>query len=115
MRILILEDDPLIALDLRDIVEECGHEVIGLCDTISELRTLLDRAADFALLDVDLPDGKSYDLATRLSADRVPFAFLSGSRRGELPEHLRSARFVSKPYNAAAIRNMLACKDRLAS
>lgn len=115
MRILILEDDPLIALDLQMIVEGCGHEVTHLCGTLADLKASLDDAPDFAFLDVDLPDGKSYELASRLDERRVPFAFVSGSRPGEMPENLRHARFIPKPYNQAAIRNSLAREHRLAS
>ena len=114
MRIMILEDDPLIALDLQSIVEGCGHEVSHLCGTLAAMRASLDDALDFAFLDVDLPDGKSYELAARLDERRVPFAFVSGSRPGELPENLRHARFIPKPYNDAVIRNSLALDRRIA-
>lgn len=115
MRILILEDDPLIALDLQLIVEGCGHEVAHLCGSLADLRASLDDSPDFAFLDVDLPDGKSYELAARLHERHVPFAFVSGSRPGELPENLRHARFIPKPYSQAAIRNSLQTEHRLAS
>lgn len=115
MRILILEDDPLIGLDLQDIVETCGHRVIKLCETLAEFRTCLsDEAADFALLDVDLPDGKSYGLAAGLAERRIPFAFLSGSRPSEMPDSLRHVRFIAKPYAAAAIRSTLNADGRIA-
>lgn len=107
MRILILEDDPLIAIDLQCILEGCGHEVAGTADTLADMGRLIDGGVDFAFLDVDLPDGKSYGIASRLEARRIPYAFVSASRPGELPEHLRHARFVAKPYGAAAIRNSL--------
>lgn len=115
MRILILEDDPLIALDLQLIVEGCGHEVVHLCGTLADLRCHIDDEPDFAFLDVDLPDGKSYELAARLDERRVPFAFVSGSRPGELPENLRHANFIPKPYSHTAIRNSLTVERRLAS
>jgi CheY-like chemotaxis protein len=114
MRILILEDDPLLAFDLQCIVEECGHEVVTLCGSLEDLRSHLDDATDFAFLDVDLPDGKSYELAARLDERRVPFAFVSGSRRGDMPEHLRHAHFIPKPYSQNAIRKSLNCETRIA-
>lgn len=107
MRILILEDDPLIGLDLLDIVQDCGHEVIGLCDTLAAMKSRLGEHPDFAFLDIDLPDGKSFEIASRLEERHVPFAFVSASRRGDLPDHLRHARFIAKPYMQAAIRNAL--------
>ena len=114
MRILILEDDPLIALDLQFIVETCGHEVVGPCETLAEMRAHLEDKVDFAFLDIDLPDGKSFDLATRLGERHVPFAFVSASRQGDLPDHLRHARFIAKPYGHAAIRNTLLIDHRVA-
>lgn len=107
MRILILEDDALIGMELQYIVEDFGHEVIALCGTIAAMRQRLAEAPDFAFLDVDLPDGKSFEIAARLDERSVPFAFLSGSRRSDLPENLRHSRFISKPYAPAAIRNAL--------
>ena len=104
MRILILEDDPLTALDLQLLVEECGHEVVGLCDTLAEAGTRLADGLDFAILDIDLPDGKSFPIAERLEAGRIPFMFVSASARSELPAGLRHATFVAKPYQHAAIR-----------
>lgn len=114
MRIMILEDDPLIALDLQLIVEDCGHEVVSLCGCLAEMRAQLSDTPDFAFLDVDLPDGKSFELAAGLDARRVPFAFVSGSRPSELPEALRHARFIPKPYSQAAIRNSLPGEHRIA-
>ena len=107
MRILILEDDPLIALDLQCIVEGCGHEVAEVCETVADARRALARPFDFALLDVDLPDGKSFEVACILDRAQVPFAFVSGSRRSDLPDTLRHAHFVAKPYAPASIRNSL--------
>lgn len=114
MRILILEDDPLLGLDLQDIVEGCGHEVIALCETLASMRQRLADRPDFAFLDIDLPDGKSYEIASRLEEHQVPFAFVSGSVKGDLPDHLRHARFISKPYANAAIRNALTVERRVA-
>ena len=112
MRILILEDDPLIALDMQLIVESCGHEVAHLCSSLEDLRASMDDAPDFAFLDIDLPDGKSYELAAKLETLGVAFAFVSGSRRGELPDNLRHARFIPKPYSQAAICDSLSAERR---
>jgi DNA-binding response OmpR family regulator len=103
MRILILEDDPLIALDLQAIVEGQGHEVVGAFDSLAEARDHLSDAFDFALLDIDLVDGKSFGLAMDLLERRIPFAFVSASRPSELPTGLRNARFIPKPFEENAI------------
>src|SRR3712207_1552065 len=80
VRILILEDDPFIALDLQCIVEGEGHTA-SVCGAVAEARRLaegLARDLDFALLDVDVTDGKSYGFACWLAERGVPFAFVSG-------------------------------------
>ena len=107
VRVLILEDDPLIALDLQAIVEGDGHEVVAVCDSLAEGRMKLSDGFDFALLDIDLCDGKSFELASALSERRIPFAFVSASRRSDVPSHLRGAVFIAKPYAEAAIRRSI--------
>lgn len=102
MRILILEDDPFVALGLQLIVEAQGHSVIGIYDSLAEARTHAD-SIDFAFLDIDVIDGKSFDLASTLGERHIPFAFVSASRRSELPAHLQHARFIAKPYGEASV------------
>jgi two-component SAPR family response regulator len=111
LRILILEDEPLIALDLQSIVEESGHEVVGIVASLSAARAHLaaePNSLDFALLDVDVQDGKSFDFASLLDDLAIPFAFVSGSRPRDLPQALGKAPFVLKPFQEATIRRCLA-------
>jgi DNA-binding response OmpR family regulator len=107
MRVFILEDDPFIALDLQVIVESGGHQVIGVHASLAQARDHLADAFDFALLDVDLPDGKSFDLAAVLKERLIPFAFISGSQRGDLPTAFRDVRFIAKPYAESAVLQCL--------
>jgi DNA-binding response OmpR family regulator len=106
-RVMIVEDDPLIAFDLRSIVEEAGHEVVSVCASRRAGLAEVGRGIDFALLDVDLTDGKSFPVAEALRARSIPFAFVSGSRPGDVPPLLDAAPFIAKPYAEAAIRNAL--------
>lgn len=103
MRILILEDDPFIALDLQAIVENAGHEVVGVFASLAEARAHLADAFDFALLDIDVVDGKSFEIASSLLERHIPFAFVSASQRSDLPVHLRGASFIPKPYQEETI------------
>lgn len=103
VRILILEDDPLIALDLAAIVEAQGHEVLGSFASAAAAAEHLDEPLDFALLDVDVADGKSFGFAAALRRRDIPFAFVSGSHRSEIPAYLANALLIPKPYREAAI------------
>jgi DNA-binding response OmpR family regulator len=71
-----------------------------------------------AILDIDVVDGKTYELARRLRRRRTPFIFVSASRREEVPAELRAAPFIAKPYDPAAIvrevRRALRCHAQAA-
>lgn len=107
MRVLILEDNPFIGLDLQSIVESEGHEVVRLCGSLAQAREGLPANLDFALLDVEVRDGTSYEFAALLATRRIPFAFVSGSKRKDVPAHLQDAPFVAKPFMESAIKGVL--------
>ncbi len=102
MRVMICEDQPLIAFDLQEILEAEGHEVIGVYDRAADAEACLDDV-EFALLDVDLADGPSYAFAQTLEDRGVPFAFVTASRLSDIPVPLRGAQVVAKPYRHDAI------------
>ncbi len=104
MLVLIAEDNPLLALDLEEIVQaDTGAQVL-VAATVAAAAAQLERRIDFALLDIDLADGPSYPIASALRQRNVPFLFLSGSRREAVPPAFRSVLFIAKPYTRAGIR-----------
>ncbi len=103
MRILILEDDPFIALDLVAILEADGHEIVGAFDSLDEAYEHIEDSFDYALLDVDVVGGKSFGVAKALAERSIPFAFVSASSPGELPHSLREAAFIPKPFEERTI------------
>lgn len=108
MRILILEDEPLIAMDLEDIVtERCGAQCVLATTAEAGLRRVAE-GVDFALLDFNLGGAgrTSLEVAADLMRRNVPFCFVSGSLT-RLPDFLRGVPCVSKPFRAAEIEQML--------
>jgi DNA-binding NtrC family response regulator len=103
VRILILEDDPFIAFDLQEILEGEGHEIVGLFDSLHDAAEHLDDGFDYALLDIDVVGGKSFDLASQLVERHIPFAFVSASHPADLPQTLRQVSFIPKPFEERAI------------
>jgi CheY-like chemotaxis protein len=103
VRILILEDNPFIALDLQALLEREGHQVAGLFGSLTEAYAHLEDGFDYALLDVDVVGGKSFGLAIQLAARRIPFAFVSASHPADLPSSLRQAAFIPKPFEERTI------------
>lgn len=107
-RILIVEDDPLISLDLEASVEEFGHSVAGSFASIAEAAPYVETGIDAAVLDIDVLDGKTYGLARRLRERGLPFIFVSGSDRTDLPADLQDVPFHPKPFRGEAVIRALA-------
>ncbi len=85
-RVLIVEDEFLIALSLFDLVTRLGHEPVGPVRSVAEaLGALSDQAPHAALLDCRLSDGLSAAVADALRARQVPFAWLTGYEETDLP------------------------------
>jgi len=106
-RVLIIEDEPVIAMHLQDIVEEMGHSVCGLASTHDEA-TELSRSTnpDLVLADIRLADGSSgIDAVKEILADRsVPVVFITAYPErlltGERPE---PTYLVTKPFEVDTI------------
>lgn len=99
-RVLILEDDPVVALDLEAIVLGAADADVAVANSVKEAHRLLREAAiDAALLDIDVLDGKSFAVAHLLAERGTPFAFVSGARQEDVPPPLRQVPFLPKPYD----------------
>ncbi len=91
-RVLVVEDEFIIALDLSETVKDLGYELDGpYSDRTNALEALEDDFPDCAILDVFTADGEVYPLADRLSEAGVPIIFYSGhvppeELRGRYPE-----------------------------
>lgn len=105
--VLILEDDAILALDLATIVCCWTDANVTSCRSIEQAKRALGGAFDLALLDIDLEDGKSYDIATSLKERNLPFAFVSGADAADTPDHLKDVAFIAKPYNQRAIEKVI--------
>jgi DNA-binding response OmpR family regulator len=104
LRILLVEDDPLICLDLESSLSEMGASVAVASSVATALPHLTDSTLDFAVLDFELGLETSEPIAEAARARQVPFLYLSGY--GEADERfLRwpSVAVLAKPVSAAAI------------
>ena len=106
-RILIVEDEPWIAMDLETIVVELVTASVVVEGSIAGTKEVLQEALDFAFLDVEVTDGKTFEIAQILERKHVPFAFVSGSPQDQLPFELRTVPFIPKPFHAAQIESAL--------
>ncbi|HJU06786.1 MAG TPA: HWE histidine kinase domain-containing protein [Nitrospiraceae bacterium] len=107
-RIIILEDELLIAWELRRIIEESGGEVVGTAASVAGALELVNSTpADAALLDANLKGGKSDEIALALSKRNVPFAFVTGYGREALPQRFSNSKLVPKPFTSAEVISAL--------
>jgi DNA-binding response OmpR family regulator len=99
LTILVVEDEPLIALDIEDALTSLGVGV-RLARSIAEARESLSAvpAPQLVLLDVVLPDGRSFDLAREILGMGLPLVFLTGYDHG-IPEELSEVMVVDKPFS----------------
>ncbi len=103
--ILIVEDEPLIAMMLEDFLETLGHEVVGTCDSVEEALERVDAGGfDLAIVDVQLKDGKQvWPVADQLAEKGTPFVLATGGHIDPTPDHHSSVPILSKPYTIDAI------------
>src|SRR3954462_5401351 len=106
-RILVVEDEALIAMDLERIVRCAGCEVVGPVGRAEEaLRLVAQGGPDTGILDIALSDRDRFQVADALARRRVPFVFVTGSGPAALPERFRGRPLIRKPYDAAKLAAM---------
>jgi CheY-like chemotaxis protein len=107
-RILVVEDAPVIAMALQDMLEDLGHEVVG---PIGNMAVALEMAAaealDAAVIDINIRGGKIYPVARSLDARGIPFLLVSGYADRSLPPDLIDRPRLEKPYTKEAIERQL--------
>ena len=108
-RILVAEDEPLIAMELAQTIEEAGGTLVASARThLEALRFAEEAECDVALLDVRLRDGSAFEAAAILAARGIPFLFCtadSGDRSQFAP--WPDAPIVAKPHHACVILDAL--------
>jgi CheY-like chemotaxis protein len=107
--VLIVEDDPIIALDFEDTILGFGVKTVRTAGSVARaLGMIADRAPDFALLDVGLVRENSFAIAERLDALKIPFVFVTGYGVGvRLPAGLADRPRLPKPYSSDALKALL--------
>ena len=107
--ILIVEDEPLIAMMLEDFLDSLGHEVVATCDSVEEAMARVEQGGfDLAIIDVQLKDGKQvWPVADRLAEAGKPFVLATGGHVEPPPVQHSDAPVLSKPYTIDAIEPAL--------
>jgi len=101
-RVLVVEDEPVVAMCLEDILEALGCVTVGPASRLCEGMALAEAGGiDAAILDINLGGERSTGIAQALLGQGVPFAFASGY--GAAPEGFEGPPLIEKPYREADI------------
>jgi CheY-like chemotaxis protein len=108
-RILVVEDEYLLADDLSHALTAAGAEVLGPVPSIEEATAMIDAEAriDAAILDVNLRGDMVFPVADALAGRGIPFAFATGYDQWALPERFSTRPRVEKPFKARMIAAVL--------
>lgn len=103
-RVLIVEDNALIAMELEDSLDAAGYVVAGRANSVAEAMAVIETTDfDVAVLDVDLGGQQSFPIADTLEAKGIPYAFATGFET-LTKERGYTAPVLTKPVNEAALR-----------
>ena len=98
-RAFIVEDEPLVAELLEDMLREAGYDIAASVGALDKAMTLLETVeCDFAVLDINLRGRSTEPLAAVLRGRGIPFLFVSGYGNAQLSQQFLDAPLLSKPF-----------------
>jgi len=108
-RVLVVEDESLVAMLLETILEDMGCIPVGPASNIDDGLAMATggEALDAALLDVNVAGRQVFPVAQALKDRGVPFVFSTGYGEGGLPDEWRGQATLQKPFTEAAVRDAL--------
>jgi CheY-like chemotaxis protein len=107
-RVLVVEDEMLVAWLLEDLLSDFGCTVVGPAARVDQALAMLDtEAIDAAILDVNLNGQKSFPVADALTVRGVPFAFSTGYHKDSLPSAYQSFLVLQKPFSQLELASVL--------
>ena len=106
--ILVVEDEPLIAMMLEDFLETLGHRIHASCDTLGDALAHAELGGfDCAILDVNLKGEAVWPVAAMLQEKGVPFIIATGGHVEPPPAAFAKAPLLEKPYTIDRITPVL--------
>jgi DNA-binding response OmpR family regulator len=111
-RIVIVEDEPLIAFDIEHMLGDAGYEVVATVDNLADVTRLLgEESFDLILCDIQLRgDGDGMDVARAAAAKKVPVLFVSGNC--PVDAQTLGVGCLAKPYSGKTLKSALVALDR---
>ena len=108
MRILVVEDEALIAFMVEDMLGDLGHDVVATAMRLSQALEFAEtREFDVAILDINLDGEKTFPVADVLIRRGLPFAFATGYGRDGLEGKHQDAAVIRKPFSAEELERTI--------
>ena len=99
-RILIIEDEFLVSLEIAAVLTDAGYDVLEPAATVESALTGLDQEpVDAVILDRNLGGRDAHEVATKLKGRSVPFVFLTGYGPETVPQQFRDVPVIVKPFD----------------
>jgi CheY-like chemotaxis protein len=116
-RVLLVEDEPIVAWLLKDMLVDLGCSVVGPAADVNQALAMIEaESIDVAVLDVNLRGQMSYPIADVLVARGVPFVFSTGYDKDRLLDGYRTIPTLQKPFHRSdlgdTLAKLLASKER---
>ena len=110
LRLLVVEDEAMVAMMLEDMLGDLGCEVVGPAGSVARAQELAQNEATIAaaILDVNLGGLPIYPVAETLRARGVPFVFITGYGSADIDGRFADAPTVQKPFSMPVLRDTLA-------
>lgn len=108
-RVIVVEDEFMIAMAVEAVVIEAGGVVVDMAATLNQAIDLARNGGfDAALLDINLNGENSFPVAKSLDGRGIPYAFITGYGRQMVPEDFAAAPLLTKPYTREDLVRVLA-------
>ena len=107
-RLLVVEDEPMLAIELVELLQEFGCVVVGPVSSVAKaLQLARGKSFDAAVLDIVICGGEVYPVADLLDARGIPFVLASGYSEWSLPERHRHHPRLLKPFTRRNLKDAL--------
>jgi len=108
LSVLVVEDEPLIAMMIEDFIDMLGHDLAGNCDSVAEALVKVGEGGfDVAILDVNLRDGTCWPVADALKAKGIGFVVATGGHVDPPPAAHAGAHQLAKPFTLDGVQAAL--------
>jgi DNA-binding response OmpR family regulator len=110
LKVLIVEDEALLAMELESLIEEAGHTVVGWATSSAEAATMADSTdADIAFVDIHLTDGPTgVDVARHIGETKNSMVVFMTANPKRIPDHFAGAiGVIAKPYTMNGLASAL--------